>query len=74
MMSFGVVPDEIKAWKPEIAPQAIVMKQNGKILPAKIGPSPSVKRVKAGICNSGRTTRIPIPSISTTPSLTKVLR
>src|SRR3954465_8009970 len=40
---FGVVPDEISAWKPEIAPHAIVMKQNGKILPAKIGPVPSVK-------------------------------
>ena len=34
----GVVPEEISEWKPEIAPQAMVMKQNGKILPAKIGP------------------------------------
>src|SRR5881227_436010 len=47
---FGVVPDEMREWNPEMAPQAIVMKQNGKILPAKIGPVPSVKRVKAGSC------------------------
>jgi hypothetical protein len=40
--SFGVVPDEIKAWKPEIAPQAIVMKTNGNTLPPKIGPVPSM--------------------------------
>ena len=32
-MIFGVVPLEISVWKPEIAPQAIVMKQNGKIFP-----------------------------------------
>ena len=36
--SFGVVPLAISEWKPEIAPHAIVMKQNGKICPAKIGP------------------------------------
>ena len=40
-----MVPEEISAWKPETAPQAMVMKQNGKILPAKIGPVPSTKRV-----------------------------
>ncbi len=28
---FGVVPEEISEWNPEIAPQAIVMKQNGNI-------------------------------------------
>ena len=44
----GVVPEEISEWNPEMAPQAMVMKQNGKILPAKIGPVPSTKRVKAG--------------------------
>ena len=37
--SFGVVPLAISAWKPEIAPQAMVMKQNGKTLPAKTGPA-----------------------------------
>ena len=37
--SFGVVPDEISAWKPEIAPQAIVMKRTGTACPAKTGPA-----------------------------------
>ena len=72
--SLGVVPEEISAWNPETAPQAMVMKQNGKILPAKIGPVPSTKRVYAGSWSSGRTNRMPTPSSSTTPSLTKVLR
>ena len=71
---FGVVPDEISEWNPEMAPHAMVMKQNGKILPAKIGPVPSTKRVNAGSCSSGRTNRIPIASIITTPSFTNVLR
>src|SRR6516162_3909572 len=70
----GVVPEEINEWKPDTAPQAMVMKQNGKILPAKIGPVPSTNRVKAGSWSSGLTKRIPTPSASTTPSLMKVLR
>jgi hypothetical protein len=48
-MSFGVVPLEIKEWNPLIAPQAIVMKAKGKILPAKIGPDPSTNRVNGGM-------------------------
>ena len=40
-MSFGVVPLETSAWKPEIAPQAMVMNTNGNTLPPKIGPVPS---------------------------------
>src|SRR5947209_295336 len=71
---FGVVPDEISEWKPEMAPHAIVMKQNGNTLPAKIGPVPSTNRVNAGSCSSGRTNRIPTPNIITTPSFTNVLR
>ena len=71
---FGVVPEEIKAWNPEIAPQAMVMKQKGKILPAKMGPLPSTKRVNAGSGNWGRTSTMPTASSSTTPSLTNVLR
>ena len=34
----GVVPLATSAWKPEIAPHAMVMNTNGKTLPAKIGP------------------------------------
>ena len=30
---FGVVPEEISAWKPETAPQAMVMKRNGNNAP-----------------------------------------
>ena len=36
----GVVPEATSAWKPEIAPQAMVMKQNGKSGPGMIGPPP----------------------------------
>ena len=50
------------------------MKQNGNTLPAKIGPLPSVKRVKAGNSSVGCTKMIPRPSINTTPSFTKVLK
>ena len=70
----GEVPEEISAWKPDTAPQAMVIKQKGKTLPEKIGPVPSTKRVKAGSCNSGRTIRMPTASMTITPSLTKVLR
>ncbi len=37
---FGVVPEAISAWKPESAPQAMVMNRNGKSFPANTGPSP----------------------------------
>jgi hypothetical protein len=47
--SFGVVPEAISEWKPEIAPHAIVMNTNGKTLPPKIGPVPSMNCVSAGI-------------------------
>ena len=49
----GVVPLEINEWKPLIAPQAMVINAKGKRLPAKTGPLPSIKRVSAGICNTG---------------------
>ena len=68
------MPDEISAWKPEIAPQAMVMKQNGKSLPAKTGPVPSTNRVSAGIWMVGRTSRMPAASASTTPILMKAER
>ena len=35
----GVVPEAMSEWKPEIAPQAIVMKANGNSLPANTGPA-----------------------------------
>ena len=36
----GVVPEAISEWKPEMAPQAMVMKTKGKTLPGMIGPLP----------------------------------
>ena len=35
---FGVVPEAISAWKPDSAPQAIVMNTNGNSEPANTGP------------------------------------
>ena len=34
---FGVVPEAISAWKPDSAPQAIVMNRNGNSEPANTG-------------------------------------
>src|SRR2546422_9138095 len=73
-ISLGVVPEEISEWKPEMAPQAMVMKQNGKILPAKMGPVPSVKRVKAGNSSVGRRARIPPANSAMVPRFTNALR
>jgi len=53
---FGVVPDEISAWKPDTAPHAIVMNRNGNSAPENTGPLPSTKRVTAGIASGGATT------------------
>ena len=57
--SFGVVPDAMSAWNPEIAPHAIVMNANGKTLPANTGPVPSMNCVSAGIWSGGSATRMP---------------
>ena len=68
------MPLEISEWKPEIAPQAIVMKQNGKILPAEDRARAVENCVTAGSWTSGRTDRMPPASRTTVPSLTKVER
>ena len=69
-----MVPEAMREWKPEMAPQAIVMKQKGNTLPAKIGPVPSTKRVSAGRWISGRIATMPAASAPTVPSLTNVER
>ena len=46
---FEVVPELMSAWKPEMAPQAMVMKQNGKSGPGMIGPPPFTYSDSAGI-------------------------
>ena len=54
-ISLGVVPDEISAWKPATAPQAVVMKMNGNRLPDHAGPVPSNNWVTAGMRRAGAT-------------------
>ena len=71
---FGVVPDEISAWKPDTAPQAMVMNRKGNRLPDQTGPVPSTNCVTAGICRSGATIRMPIASATMVPILRKVDR
>ncbi|MNY69149.1 hypothetical protein D3C86_2070430 [compost metagenome] len=70
----GVVPDEIRAWKPETAPQAMVMNRKGKRAPEKTGPLPSMKGVMAGICTCGRTIRMPTARARMAPIFRKVDR
>jgi hypothetical protein len=73
-ISFGVVPEEIRAWKPDTAPQAMVMNRNGKSEPDQTGPVPSTNLVTAGILSCGATTTIPIASPTMVPILRKVER
>ncbi len=54
-INLGVVPEEMRAWKPDTAPQAMVMNRNGNSVPENTGPVPSMKRVVAGILRSGAT-------------------
>jgi hypothetical protein len=60
--SLGVVPEEISAWKPDTAPQAMVMNRKGNRSPDQTGPLPAANWVKAGIFSSGATNRMPMAS------------
>ena len=72
---FGVVPDAMSAWKPDSAPQAIVMNTNGNSEPAKTGPVPSrAKSVTASACSTGRAMTRLIASRTMTPIFMKVDR
>ena len=73
-ISLGVVPLAISAWKPETAPQAIVMKRNGNSPPDQTGPLPSMNLVSAGMRSGGATTAMPIASATIAPILRKVDR
>ena len=64
----------MSAWKPEIAPHAIVMNTNGKTRPANTGPVPSTNRVSAGIWSGGSTMKTPTASAMTTPIFTNADR
>jgi hypothetical protein len=72
---FGVVPDEISAWKPDSAPQAMVMKTNGNSEPAKTGPVPSrANSLTASACSTGRASSRPTASRTMTPTFMNVDR
>ena len=60
---FGVVPDAMSEWNPDIEPHAIVMNANGNIGPGTIGPPPAVYCVRAGILKSGCTKKTPMMSV-----------
>jgi hypothetical protein len=62
----GVVPLDTSEWNPDSAPQAMVMNTNGKMLPAKIGPVPSAKRLMGGILISGAVKMMAAASRNTT--------
>ncbi|MNR44547.1 hypothetical protein D3C85_1633040 [compost metagenome] len=72
--SFGVVPEEISAWKPDTAPQAMVMNRNGNRPPFHTGPVPSMNWVRAGIFSSGMVTRMPMARATMVPIFRKVDR
>ena len=71
----GVVPEAMRAWNPDNAPQAIVMNTNGKSLPANTGPVPSIaKSVTASFCSTGRAITSPTASSTMTPIFMNVDR
>jgi hypothetical protein len=72
---FGVVPEAMSAWKPERAPQAMVMKTNGNSEPANTGPSPlEAKSVIASFCSIGRASSSPTASRMIVPIFMNVDR
>ena len=72
---FGVVPEAMSAWKPDSAPQAMVMKTNGNSAPAKTGPSPEEANfVTASFCITGSVTTMPMASSMIVPIFMKVDR
>lgn len=71
----GVVPDEISAWNPDSAPQAMVMNRNGNSAPENTGPSPrEAKCDTAGACMTGRAMQMPTASKAMAPTFMKVDR
>jgi hypothetical protein len=74
-MSLGVVPEAISEWNPERAPQAMIMKTNGKSEPAKTGPWPlKANSVNLGMCIGGSVKAMPTASRSMVPIFMKVER
>lgn len=74
-MSFGVVPEETSAWKPDKAPQAMVMNRKGNRDPANTGPAPDVaKSLTASARSTGAATTTPTASSAMVPIFMKVER
>ena len=72
---FGVVPEAISAWKPDSAPQAMVMNTNGNSAPEKTGPAPVwANFVTASFCIVGSVTRMPTASSMIVPTFMNVDR
>ena len=71
---FDVVPDATMAWKPEMAPHAMVMKRNGNSAPGITGPPPLTYCETAGASSFGLSSITPITSSPMTPIFMKVLR
>ena len=71
--NFGVVPEAINEWKPDSAPQAMVMNRNGNSAPAKAGPWPlCANSLTAGACITGRAITMPAASSTMVPIFMKV--
>ena len=66
---FGVVPEPMMAWKPDSAPQAMVMNRNGNAAPGITGPPPEMYGVNAGICSAGLMNTMPTASAAMVPIL-----
>ena len=64
---FGVVPVAMMLWKPEIAPQAMVMNRYGNTDPVRTGPPPQTNWENAGMRISGATMMMPIASRTIVP-------
>ena len=72
---FGVVPEAIREWKPDRAPQAMMMNTNGNSAPANTGPWPlEANSVKRSFWSTGRVTRMPSASSTIVPIFMKVER
>src|SRR5688572_16913767 len=74
-ISLGVVPEATSEWKPDRAPQAMVIKTNGNRAPAKTGPWPlNANSVNWGICIGGRVMAMPTARRAMVPIFMNVER
>ena len=75
LIIFGVVPEAISAWKPDSAPQAMVMNTNGNSAPAKTGPvAVEANSVTASFCSTGAAISTPTASSAMVPIFMNVDR